>query len=330
MKLDGFKIGAFGLLSWGVINTAFSLWKYGADQGMYFWFCNLSLIGGSAGLWFKRRDIILAFLSIAFLAQPPWVIDNVWRVVTGENLLGMVEFHFHPGMLLGEFLLSHYHFFVIPTLLTAYLFLPKLERDFTFHILAIAGTTIFALSYFLFPSEQNINCTHSPCIPPLEYLGGVAYSLVFPSMVLLLAALVSFVVIRITRQPLSPLFKKRWLRGYFSVLAILCAFTAYDASFKNKLPKFSCEKPFQDSSISIGCKYTTEYDAGIMMFVYTLENKKNTPLECTTKIDAIGEFQTLHDRVYLEPNQSIDIQTLLPYPNQDVSARMIASCHHLP
>ena len=119
------RAAALFFLVWAVANTVFSVIHYGPETGTYFWFCNLGLWLLAAGFFLKSRSLLIAFLSTAIFTQSLLIIDNIWRVFLGKNLLGVIEYMYQPGVQMPEFLLAHYHYFMIPTVILALCFWPK-------------------------------------------------------------------------------------------------------------------------------------------------------------------------------------------------------------
>ncbi|MBY0371741.1 hypothetical protein K2X33_13740, partial [bacterium] len=88
-KPDYFAIGAVLFGIWGVWNTTLAVTRYGVDQGMYWWFCNLALLATAVGLWRRHRALLIAFLAVASFTQVFWIFDNLFRLFTGHNAFGL-------------------------------------------------------------------------------------------------------------------------------------------------------------------------------------------------------------------------------------------------
>ena len=121
-----FKTIGYVFLLWAATNTYFGMVRYGWDEGMYWWFCNLCLGSMGAVLVFDHWGWGLGWISVALATQTFWITDNFWRIFTGKNLFGLVEFMYQPGNPFEEFLISHYHFYILPVGIT-YLFVTKGE-----------------------------------------------------------------------------------------------------------------------------------------------------------------------------------------------------------
>ena len=77
-----FNVGAIIFLVWGVINSWFGISRYGFEQGMYFWFCNLALFAVAYGVWRKNPSWLIAWLSFALFTQSFWIESAVAIPIT--------------------------------------------------------------------------------------------------------------------------------------------------------------------------------------------------------------------------------------------------------
>lgn len=323
-----FTIGAcfFGL--WALANTWVSLARYGWDQGMYLWFCNAALAATAVGLWRRDRTLLLAFLGVAVFTQPLYVADSLLRLFRGSSLIGASEFMYQPGMALGEFLLSRYHYFVIPTMALALCHLPKGKGALLSYIGAFE-VGIFGLSY-LFPVSQNVNCIHESCFDSLPY-GGPLYS--FGFFLLVLSGNVAFSLLGdqvFEKAAARPEWKRKILAGYLLLMACGVGLSAMDAAYKKKLPRLLCAPTFEDSGMRVECLYMLEHDPGIVELTYTIENKLEVAQHCDARGALFGEYEDLTEQaLYLKPKETMRLKALLPYPPQDAELKLAASCVRL-
>ena len=327
IKKDWFLIGSIIFFLWGIINTWFGISRYGIDQGMYLWFCNLALFAVAYGLLKKHTDIIIAFLSIGLLTQSFWIIDNTWRVLTKKNLFGLIEFMYQPGYPLDEFLASHYHYFMIPALTLALFFLPKQKGYNTTKIILLSSAFIFSSSYFLFPPEQNLNCIRESCFPNLERWKGPVYSLIFVVIVTLVCIGLAHFIEKFHKKNLIQKYKTIAVFVFCMVFLASVWITSADISYKRTLPKFKCSSIFEDSKINLYCKYNTEFKNEQIWLVYTIKNKLLKSITCTSKIYINGEDGIMHSNLHLEANKKYNIGFILPYPKEDATARLSALCY---
>lgn len=325
-RFDFFRVGGGVLLAWAVANTYVSATRYGVDQGMYFWFCNLAMIGVGLGLWFRHRGWLLAFLSIASFTQTFWIVDNLWRISTGANLIGLVEFMYQPGNPMDEFLLSHYHFFILPTGILGLLLLRE-RRDAPWWAVAAVNAFIFGMSYFVFPKSQNLNCIHEPCVPSLESWGGPVYSILFFLFVCAGCLSISALARRtLDKWHLPDLARRYAVALYVAVCALAVATTLVDIHVKRGIPSFSCAAPTEVGGVRIGCKFTLEQDIQVLSFVYTVDSRAAEQKSCRTFLEHDGKRELLSENVVVGPGERKDVKTELAYPRETTVARLTAEC----
>ncbi len=319
-----YAIGGYAMLAWAAVNSLLSMYRYGIDQGMYWWFCNLAMIGVGAAMVAQHRGWLVGFLAIASFTQTFWIIDNIWRVTVGENLLGLVEFMYQPGNPMDEFLVSHYHFFIIPTGVLALLFLKK-KHDLPVWAVIATNAGIFGASYFLFPAEQNVNCIHEPCLWSLEHWRGPTYSIVFSSSVCAGCLFISWLAKRgLDRLKMTKWRKTVAIRAYAVTCGLALVLTVVDVAAKVRMPSFACDEvvgaPGQ-------CRYTLEDSPETLRLVVKMENPELTAATCrAVVVQGPYEEKLAEERFALEAGESRDIRFLVPYPKEDVRARVVTRC----
>lgn len=321
-----FFLGAITFFLWGIINTYFSVVRYGIEQGMYMWFCNLALFAIAYGLWRKDTSWLITWVSFALLTQSFWIIDNLWRIVTKKNLFGMIEFMYQPGYPLDEFLVSHYHYFMIPTMIFALLFL-KQNRANSRRLSIICGIFVFGISYLFFPQEQNLNCVRESCFPALENLKGPVYSFIFSLTVMSLGATLAYFIEKVHRKiTLTKKQKSAAVYVFLGIILMSITLSIVDVSYKKTLPKFTCLSPFENFKMTISCNYSTEYKDEKMWFVYNVYNKLSKSKICTTKININGNELVMHKDLLIEPHKKYNMVFVLEYPKIDTLAKLSVSC----
>ncbi len=320
-----FTLGAAFFGIWAFANTGVTLGRYGWDQGMYLWYCNAALIATAVGLATKNRGLLLAFLGVGTFTQPLYVLDSLWHLTTGGSLFAVAEFMYQPGMPMGEFLLSRYHYFMIPAMVLALCYLPKGKDRLVTYIVAFE-VAIFGLSYFAFPIAQNVNCIHESCFDSLPY-SGPGYAVVFFAIILIGNFLASFawdwVLAKWTARP-------DWRKPTKIIFLVLMSFglvmTVVDAVYKRRIPKLTCAPPFEDSGIRVECLFMLESDPGLVELTYSIENKLDVAQHCDTRGDMFGEFEEFDEGIYLRPRAKLQLKALMPYPAKDSVLRVAASC----
>lgn len=314
------------LLAWAAINTSISMARYGIEQGVYWWFCNLAMIGVGLGLWFRHEGWLLGFLSIASFTQTFWIIDNIYRITTGENLFGLVEFMYQPGNPMDEFLLSHYHFFILPTGVLGLVLLKERKR-LSHWWLAATNAFIFGMSYFAFPASQNLNCIHEPCLPALEKYRGPVYSLLFFAAVCAGCLLLSEVARRkLAKIKLRKADRELAFTAYGIVCALALVMTAIDVRHKLSLPRFACADGPVTGEVDVRCRFTLEHAPRVLALTYHIRNLASEPRECRTFLEHDGKKEPMDERVRVEGRGEKDVRTLLAYPDGNVTARLTAEC----
>lgn len=327
---DPFSIAAlcFGVLAaW---NTSLGVLRYGIEQGMYWWFCNLALIGTSVGLWRRSRALLIAFLAVASFTQVFWIVDNLFRLLTGTNAFGLVEYMYRPGIPWDEFLLTHYHYLTIPVCLVALYFLPRPRTRWrSLAVVAVLNPVIFGVSYFLFPESQNVNCIHAACIAGVSWSGPL-YSWGFWAVVfagnLLLAVGYEHLFANLER---SPARSRRLKRSQPVFAAIVLGLCIWDSWYKTTLPNLVCEEPTESVHARIGCTYTLDHSAGNLTFGYRVTNKTESPIACRTQARTPFTTIQLDENLPLSPRSSLSVKKVLPYPDVNVRVELTAVCHEV-
>ncbi len=325
--LDWFVLGAVIFGSWAAINTFLGMARYGIEQGIYWWFCNLALIGTAWGLARKHRGWLIGFLSIACFTQSFWVLDNLSRLILGSNVFGLVEFLYRPGLPLDEFLLAHYHYFTIPVCLFALYFLPSKQKSNALTLVCIFNPLIFGVSYFVFPASQNINCIHESCMPALGNWSGAAYSLSFWAII--------FAAHILSCRGFEKLFngmkrtdfrRQKYTRSFAAFVAIALGLSAWDVQYRTTLPSMTCSQPTEDGMTRIGCGYTLDSSPSVMNFVYRIKNKTQEGLTCSTKARTQFTEFVLSENLVLAPGEKKNVRLVLPYPDVSVNVTLKADC----
>jgi len=327
-KLDPFILsGAFFLL-WAFLNTYLDILRYGIDQGFYWWFCNLALIGSAMGLLFKHRGWLTGFLSIACFTQVFWVIENQYRVFTGNNLFGLVEFMYQPGLPLDEFLLSHYHYFTIPVAIIALIFLPQ-KKSNALLLIAIFNPLIFGVSYFFFPATQNVNCIHEPCFPGLEHWAGPLYSFGFWFMIFVIHLMIGYgLESYFVKTAFSDNFKRKASYVFVAVCVLACVSAALDTRYRLSLPSFKCNSTKLDT-MEVNCGFTLDYSPKKMLFIYKMKNLSPKQQICSTYFELGPENIPLHHEYKVQGLENKRLEVILPYPTKSVEVTLKAACELL-
>lgn len=326
-SIDWFAFGAVLFGTWAAVNTFLSMARYGVEQGVYWWFCNLALIGTAWGLARKHRGWLLGFLSIACFTQSFWVLDNLSRLFLGQNVFGLVEFLYRPGLPMDEFLLAHYHYFTIPVCLFALYYLPSKQKSNALRLVTIFNPLIFGVSYFVFPAAQNINCIHESCMPALQNWTGPVYSftfwaVIFAAHILCCLGFESFYA-KLKRNPPRA---HRLSQAFAGFVVAAIGLSAWDVQYRMTLPSLTCAEATENSEVRIGCGYTLDHSDGNMNFVYRIKNKSSAGLVCSTKAKTQFTEFALSENIGLAPGESRNVRMVLPYPDVSVHVTLSADC----
>ena len=328
INMNWLVIGGFIFISWGILNTWLSITRYGIEHGDYMWFCNLALFAIGFGLLIQNSGLVISFLSMALLTQSLWIIDNIWRLFAKKNLFGVIEFMYQPGYPLDEFVVSHYHFFIIPFAILALFFL-KHKKHKTTKITFISGSFIFFASYLLSLPDKNVNCIKESCLPALMNFSGLSYSLIFPLIILLASSfLANFIQEAFLKAKVTKKQKKFAVFIFCIIFLSSLMFVMFDIQYKKTLPKFICLGPSENNGVKISCKYTTEFQDNQMWFVYLMESKSTEPSICTSKIKLNDKEEILQRNMYIEPKKKYKLSSVFSYPNTDTFGKLFVSCQN--
>ncbi len=321
-----FRASGLFFFLWWICNTYLDVVRYGIHEGFYWWFCNLALLGTSMGLFFRHRGWLTGFLSIACFTQIFWVIDNVYRVLTHENLFGLVEFMYQPGLPLDEFYLSHYHYFTIPVCIIALFYLPKKNSN-ALTLISIFNPLIFGVSYFAFPARQNVNCIHTPCFPGLDYLAGPMYSFTFWFVIFLMHLAIGYSIENWFRKHDYSALAKMKAVGAFAVSIFAALFISYvDIGYKKSLPRFECRQEQNQTGAEASCGFTLDGKPNEMAFVYRLKNKEREPKVCAVMARTRDITIPLQHNIVLGPNAEMEFRTFIEYPKHNLVTVLSADC----
>lgn len=330
MKINIFKKGWFFFggvffILWGLTNTYLGIERYGLASGEYLWFCNIALFAIGFALVVKSPKWIVSFLAAALISQTFWIADNIFRLLTKKNLFGVVEFMYQPGYPMDEFIVSHYHIFVIPTALLSLFFLNK-KRYNTIPVTIGVGLVVFALSPF-FPYERNVNCSKAPCFNGMpDY--GIVYQIVFP-LVFIAANTMLAVLLKNIHLKMNPTRRvKNFAVGvYIFTIALSTAMIYADVHYKESLPSFKCAKPYENDGVRISCKYTSEIGNNRMLLSYNVENMNAKKKNCISRINIANDEHVMQDNIILEPFQKHTLKFEMPYPQASVIVNLSINCN---
>ncbi len=233
-SLDTFQLlGAGFVFVWAVDFITKAHW-YGIESFEFMYFCSTILLFAGIGFLFKKREIIVAVLAMAFLFQIPWIVDMTVITFTGHTLNGVAAYLFSVKK--WEYLISMRHLFTIPALLYGFAHLASNKSEVRRTILSAPITTLTTLAIsiiipFLFaPPERNINFSNMSTVPFFYNNGTTANpaQFIFAFIVILVALIIiEFFLNRI--PPKNPLWKRdiSYLAYIFTIGGIILSVLGY-------------------------------------------------------------------------------------------------------
>ena len=162
-----------------VLNT---IYQGNLEHILWSSFFILLLVG--IGILRRSTFLIVGLINIAAIPYTLWSIDFIYLVSTGQSLLGITDYFFIPGPLLGK-IITLQHLFTVPLSFYA-IYLIKLKRNDAWKLSFILLISIFFVTRLFTSEENNINCVFSSClnIPIQGYYPIIWFTLSF-SMVIL-------------------------------------------------------------------------------------------------------------------------------------------------
>ncbi len=320
-----FRVVGFIFILWCVANTYLSMSRYGLTEGMYWWFCNLCLGAMGLVLVFDHWGWGLGWISVALATQTWWITDNFWRIFTGNNLFGLVEFMYQPGNPFDEFLLSHYHFYILPVGIT-WLFVTKDQRALAPPKQALVHAGIFFVSW-LFPENQNVNCIHRTCMPGAPWMSGPIYSVLFTAFICFLSLAIGWVLDPwIRHHRLKKEGKKNAVRAFQLWCLFTIALIYLDVREKTNIPAFHCRTRNPSTNEAVFCKFTLEGSPRVLEVHYQVKNFEAVLKKCETFF-RIGDVERASpDPLMLAANESRKVSTTFPYPTTETTLELSLRC----
>ncbi|MEK6872252.1 MAG: hypothetical protein AABX16_05090 [Nanoarchaeota archaeon] len=122
------------------------------------WLCYAGLFIIGIGILLRKDYLIISQLVILAIPLLVWITDFLFYFFTGSQFLGITDYFFTDGNLLGK-IISLQHLFTIPLALYALMRIPR--TSFAAWKISIVQIFLFFLVSRLFSSpEKNINYVH--------------------------------------------------------------------------------------------------------------------------------------------------------------------------
>lgn len=181
-------IGIFYLV-WGI--TAILNAVYRGDLAPLPWLCYPGILLIGIGALKEDSTLVASQLNILGIPLALWSIDFIYFLINGQSLLGVTDYFFVPGPILGK-ILTMQHLFTIPLSIYA-IYLIRLRNNDAWKISFIQLTAIFFLIRMFTLQEKNINCVFSPC---LNINTGLPYPITWFMLAFLMVLIVNFLITR--------------------------------------------------------------------------------------------------------------------------------------
>jgi len=142
-----------------ILNTIVS-----TDSGIapILWFCYGGVLLIGIGILARNDLLVLSQFNILAIPLLVWVIDFLYIYFTGNSLLGITNYFFIDGPLLGK-IISSQHLFTIPLVIYS-LYLLKIKNNYAYIVSFIEISILFVFSRMFGSVEENINCVFKPCM----------------------------------------------------------------------------------------------------------------------------------------------------------------------
>jgi len=172
-----------------VINTIYR----GNFQGIL-WLCYIGIVIIGFGILKKDSLLITSQLNILFIPLIIWTIDFLHFILTGNELLGIVNYFFDPSFPLISKIISMQHLFTIPLSIYAlHKLKPKKINAWKFSFIQLVF--IFIITKILTQPENNINCVYESCMNIT--LNTISYPIVWFISVFLLVLITNRLISKI-------------------------------------------------------------------------------------------------------------------------------------
>jgi len=129
---------------------------------MILWLCYIYLITVGISVLIRNPRLLAAQLNIISIPLIVWNIDFWYVFFTKKAFLGIADYFFLKGPIIGKLITSQ-HLFSLPLAFFA-LYLIKLKRKDAWKISFIELIIVFIISYIFSNSTHNLNCVHRSCM----------------------------------------------------------------------------------------------------------------------------------------------------------------------
>ena len=156
LKVIGIIFLVFGISA--IINT---ILKTETGLAPILWMSYISLILIGIGVLRKNSSLVASQVVIIGIPYILWNIDFFHYLFNKESLLGITDYFFEPGPLIGK-IISLQHLFNLPLSIFS-IYLIKLENKSYWKLSLFQITIIFFITRLATTYEQNVNCVYQNC-----------------------------------------------------------------------------------------------------------------------------------------------------------------------
>jgi hypothetical protein len=144
-----------------IINTISQNTKHELGLAPILWFSYIGMILLGIGVLKRDSMLVLSQLNILGIPYLFWNFDFYYQLFSGKTLLGIAEYVFVPGPIIGKIITSQ-HLITIPLALVA-IYLIGLKRKDAWKLSFIQLIIVFFITRFATSPVENVNCVYKNC-----------------------------------------------------------------------------------------------------------------------------------------------------------------------
>jgi hypothetical protein len=159
LKIIGVLFLVLGISA--IVNTIYQNTKYDVGLASVLWFCYIGMILLGIGVLRRNQDMTLAQFNILAIPLLFWNFDFFYYLAKGQSLLGVVDYYFLPGPLIGK-IISSQHLFTIPLVLIS-IYLIGLKSKDVWKLSFLELAIVFFVTRLATNPVENVNCVFRNC-----------------------------------------------------------------------------------------------------------------------------------------------------------------------
>lgn len=180
----------FIFLLFGITAIIDRISKFETGLAPILWMSYICLIIIGIGILKKDSSLIASQLCIIGIPYLFWNIDFFYHLITNSRLLGITDYFFVPGPIIGK-IISSQHIFNLPLSILVICLIGLKRKDFWI-ISLIQVTIVFFISRIATNYSENVNCVYHNCANfnfslwyPLEWFLSYAIMIGLTSLILI-------------------------------------------------------------------------------------------------------------------------------------------------